>query len=202
MDLFSSQESNEPQKLNIIDGDIDYFPNLFTASESDNFFEKLKTDINWVQEEISFYGKTHNLPRLTAWYGDSDKQYTYSGITVNALPWSSLLLDIKEKIESVSNIAFNSVLLNFYRDGKDSVSWHSDDEKELGENPIIGSVSFGEIRPFQLKHKFLDEKIKIELNHGSFLLMKGETQHSWVHQIPKTKKQIKERINLTFRIIK
>jgi len=202
MDLFSSQESNEPQKLNIIDGDIDYFPNLFTASESDNFFEKLKTDINWVQEEISFYGKTHNLPRLTAWYGDSDKRYTYSGITVNALPWSSLLLDIKEKIESVSNIAFNSVLLNFYRDGNDGVSWHSDDEKELGENPIIGSVSFGEIRPFQLKHKFLDEKIKIELNHGSFLLMKGETQHNWVHQIPKTKKQIKERINLTFRIIK
>ena len=202
MDLFSSQESNEPQKLNITDGDIDYFPNLFTASESDNFFEKLKTDINWVQEEISFYGKTHNLPRLTAWYGDSDKQYTYSGITVNALPWSSLLLDIKEKIESVSNISFNSVLLNFYRDGNDGVSWHSDDEKELGENPIIGSVSFGEIRPFQLKHKFLDEKIKIELNHGSFLLMKGETQHNWVHQIPKTKKQIKERINLTFRIIK
>ncbi|MGZ4044594.1 MAG: alpha-ketoglutarate-dependent dioxygenase AlkB family protein, partial [Bacteroidia bacterium] len=151
-----------------------------------------------------FYGKMIDLPRLTAWYGENDKPYKYSGIPMNPHPWTSDLLRIKEKIEKEAGTEFSSVLLNLYRKGQDSVNWHSDDEKELGTNPVIGSVSFGETRVFQLKHKY-DTKLKkidIPLTHGSFLLMKGTTQHYWQHQIPKTTREIKPRINLTFRVIK
>jgi alkylated DNA repair dioxygenase AlkB len=143
----------------------------------------------------------HDLPRLTAWYGDPAKTYVYSGITVRSLEWIAPLLEIKRRIEGVSDYSFNSVLLNRYRNGSDSVSWHADDEPELGQNPLIGSVSFGEARSFQMKHKFLDEKRKIILEHGSYLLMKGSTQHYWLHQIPKSKRALGERINLTFRDI-
>ena len=152
--------------------------------------------------EYPIYGKEIDLPRLTAWYGDEGKNYSYSGIKVVPMKWTPTLLEIKSKIELVSGVIFNSVLLNYYRTGKDSVSWHSDDEPELGKNPPIGSVSFGAKRPFQLKHiENKNLKGTVELTNGSFLLMKGPTQHFWQHQIPKTTKQIGERINLTFRII-
>jgi len=132
------------------------------------------------------------------------KPYTYSGTKMEPYPWTPTLLFIKEKIEKKTNINFTSVLLNLYRNGKDSVGWHKDDENELGENPPIGSVSFGETRPFQIRHKFRKElkKVEIPLTHGSFLLMAGPMQHFWEHQIPKTAKNIQPRINLTFRIIR
>ena len=126
----------------------------------------------------------------------------YSGITVEPKPWTPILSEIKTRVEEVSNVTFNSVLLNYYRNERDSVSWHSDDEPELGENPIIGSVSFGDVRTFQLRHK-TDKSLKIskELPDGSYLLMAGSTQHHWEHQIPKRTRQIGPRINLTFRVI-
>ena len=201
-DLFSNTTSNNFININIPDGDVSICLNLFSAQESDKFFEVLKNEIAWKQEQINFFGKTHDIPRLTAWYGDFGKSYSYAGISVEPSSWTDTLLQIKEKIESVSNVKFNSVLLNRYRSGNDGVSWHSDDEPELGVNPIIGSVSFGQSRPFHLKHKDLEGvKEKVTLEHGSYLLMKGETQHKWLHQIPKSKKEMGERINLTFRII-
>ena len=164
--------------------------------------QKLLSEIEWKQESMNMYGKQVLFPRLTAWYGDNDKPYSFSGITLAPKTWTKELLDIKEKIEPISKVNFNSVLLNRYRSGNDSISWHTDAEKELGQNPIIASISFGAKRKFQLKHKETKEKLDIDLTHGSLLIMQGELQHFWQHQIPKTKKDISERINLTFRVIK
>src|SRR5262249_24736355 len=150
------------------------------------FLQKLMETINWKQEKIKLYGKPIDLPRLTAWYGDEGKSYTYSGIKVDPEPWTADLLDIKQEIETVSGTSFNSVLLNLYRGELNSVAWHSDDEPELGTNPVIGSVSFGATRSFQLRHK-QNKKLRVNINltHGSYLLMKGPTQHCWQHQVPK-----------------
>jgi alkylated DNA repair dioxygenase AlkB len=202
-DLFVDQPASPTTGKQIVipDADILHFPVLFGTGEADALFKCLMAEIQWQQEKIKLYGQVHDLPRLTAWYGDPGKTYTYSGIAVRSLAWIDPLLEIKEKIEAVSGVAFNSVLLNRYRNGSDSVSWHADDERELGMNPVIGSVNFGEARPFQLKHKSKAEKAKLVLDHGSYLLMKGETQHHWLHQIPKSKKELDERINLTFRRI-
>lgn len=134
--------------------------------------------------------------------GDVGKSYTFSGIQLNPESWTPTLLKIKARVEAIANVSFNSVLLNLYRDGNDGISWHSDAEPELGQNPIIASVSFGELRRFLFKHKYQkDLKEEIALTHGSFLLMSGTTQHFWQHQIPKTKKKVNSRINLTFRTI-
>ena len=159
-------------------------------------------NISWEQQSMNMYGKVVPFPRLTTWYGDYDKPYSFSGITLHPHPWNEPLLDIRNKIEPLSGIRFNSVLLNRYRDGNDSISWHTDAEKELGINPIIASVNFGEERVFQLKHIDTGERIDILLRHGSLLIMMGEFQHFWKHQIPKSKRAMKERINLTFRVIK
>ncbi|MBD2520621.1 alpha-ketoglutarate-dependent dioxygenase AlkB [Nostoc sp. FACHB-973] len=184
------------------DGEVIFYPNFFTIQESNHFFSDLYSSVNWKQDTIKLFGKKMPLPRLTAWYGDEGKSYTYSGIVQYPEPWNPVLKSIKSKIEKIAEVSFNSVLLNLYRDGKDSVSWHSDDEPELGENPIIGSVSFGATRRFSLRHKqSKDYKIDVDLGNGSFLLMKGGTQHFWQHQIAKTPKSIQPRINLTFRII-
>ena len=185
------------------DGEVAIYRNFFNRIESDQIFQALLSKIKWRQDKMKLYGKEFELPRLTAWYGDDGKSYTFSGIPMNPDAWTPTLLSIKSRIEEVTQAKFNSVLLNLYRSGKDGVSWHSDDEPELGKNPIIASVSFGETRRFQLRHK-LDkslDKVEITLTHGSLLIMKGSTQHLWQHQIPKSAKSLRERINLTFRII-
>ena len=203
-DLFDNTSSSSTRQFILNDdGQVILYEHFFDIKESERFLKILTDEIEWKQEYIKFYGKSIPIPRLTAWYGD--KSYTYSGITMNSKAWHPLLLDIKTKIESVYDRAFNSVLLNYYRDGKDSVSWHADDEPELGENPIISSVSFGGKRKFSLKHKNPEhpnhkQLINIDLTHGSLLLMTGEFQSFWLHQIPKTKKQVDPRINLTFRL--
>jgi alkylated DNA repair dioxygenase AlkB len=162
----------------------------------------LTNNIPWQQDDIRVFGKVHPQPRLTALFGNQGRSYSYSNIKMEPHPWNPLLQQIKSQIESVSDAKFTTVLLNQYRDGKDSNGWHADNEKELGTNPIIASVSFGTERIFQLKHNTIpDLKQNILLEHGSLLLMKGTTQHFWKHQIPKTAKQIGSRINLTFRVI-
>lgn len=202
-DLFADKPGTPGSsvKIPMPDADVLYLSRLFGPSEANSLFLQLQQNIEWQQEKIKLYGQVHDLPRLTAWYGDPAKTYSYSGISIRSLEWVEALLEIKRRIESVSDYSFNSVLLNRYRNGSDGVSWHADDEPELGQNPVIGSVSFGEARPFQLKHKTLDEKRKIILVNGSYLLMKGRTQHCWLHQIPKSKRILGERINLTFRLI-
>lgn len=188
-------------KFPLLDAEIYLYEDFFTKQESEDFFLDLKENISWQQRQIKFWGKLLDEPRLTAWYGDDDASYSYSGIHLKPIPWTNTLLTIKQKIENFTQEKFNSVLLNLYRNGYDSMGWHSDDERELGQNPIIGSISFGATRKFQLKHKKLNLSQDIELNSGSFLLMKGSTQHFWKHQIPKTKKLCSQRINLTFRFI-
>lgn len=202
LDLFSESNVEEKVQINRVDLDVLHYPRFFGESESDIIVEALKSKIFWQQDHVSLYGKTHPLPRLTSWYGDEEKTYSYSGITVESRPWTPELLLIKGRIERESESAFNSVLLNLYRTGQDGVSWHSDDERELGVNPVIGSVSFGEKRMFHLRHKNTKETIKLELGHGDFLLMRGRTQHAWVHQVAKTAKKVGPRINLTYRSIR
>lgn len=206
LDMFGSEnETNLFPKngLNIIrNGEFIYLPNFFSKQESDFFFNSLKNNVLWKQESMNIYGKRVDFPRLTSWYGDNDKPYSFSGITLNPNPWTKELLEIKNRIEPETNVNFNSVLLNRYRNGSDSISWHTDAEKELGKNPIIASVNFGATRNFQLRHIETKEKIDIDLSHGCLLIMQGELQHFWQHQIPKTTKPVNERINLTFRVIK
>lgn len=185
----------------IENGEYLFFPDFFSKSESDLFLQKLKDEIEWKQESMNMYGKQVDFPRLTAWYGNNDKPYSFSGITLQPKIWTKELLEIKGKIEPLSNVQFNSVLLNRYRSGNDSISWHTDAEKELGQNPVIASVNFGATRKFQLRHIKTKEKVEIELTHGSLLIMQGELQHFWQHQVPKTSKIVNERINLTFRVI-
>jgi alkylated DNA repair dioxygenase AlkB len=183
-------------------GEAYVYPHFFTKAECEIYFKDLQNNIEWKQEPIKMFGKEVMQPRLTAWYGDSDKPYTYSGITMKPAIWSPPLMAIKEKIETISGVKFTSALLNLYRDGKDSMGWHRDNEKELGINPTIGSVSFGASRVFKMR--LYDNKNvarAIELGDGSFLLMRGETQHYWEHQVAKTNKEVGVRINITFRVI-
>lgn len=195
--------SNPKEGLTVIEnGEYIFFQNFFSKAESDLLLKGLRNNIVWKQESMNMYGKRIDFPRLTAWYGNNDKPYSFSGITLQPLPWSSEILIIKNKIEPIAKTEFNSVLLNLYRDGNDSISWHTDAEKELGLNPVIASVNFGATRKFQLRHIKTKEKLEIELTHGSLLIMQGELQHFWQHQVPKTSKPVVERINLTFRVIK
>jgi alkylated DNA repair dioxygenase AlkB len=184
------------------DAEIEYYPNFFTEAEATILFQELYSEIPWQQDNITLFGKTYLQPRLTALFGNNNKPYTYSNITMYPHLWTETLQRIKVKVENTTGYHFTSVLLNLYRDGKDSNGWHADNEKELGPNPIIASISFGEKRVFQLKHNTVKElKQNIALENGSLLLMKGTTQHFWKHQIPKTAKPINPRINLTFRTI-
>ena len=202
-----SQQSlftEDTTQFDLPDAELHYRPQFFSKPTADRLLQELMEKIEWTQNKIRFYGKESLVPRLEAWYGDPGKSYAYSGIQMTPKPWTKELVEIKEAIEKEAGVPFNSVLINYYRDGKDRVAWHSDDEKELGQNPIIGSVSLGAERKFKLRHKKYKEnglKTEIMLQHGSFLLMKGPTQHHWMHEIPRTAKPIGPRINLTFRII-
>ncbi|WP_428977327.1 alpha-ketoglutarate-dependent dioxygenase AlkB family protein [Thalassotalea euphylliae] len=176
-------------------------PQFYGMQQAQQLFEQLYQELAWRQDDIFVYGRQITIPRLQAWYGDNQQAYTYSGLTLNALPWTSTLAQVKQAVEAYSGCSFNSCLANLYRDGNDSVSWHSDDEAELGINPVIASVSLGAKRDFQLKHKAQSEKLTVPLNSGSLLMMAGETQHYWQHCIAKSKRVKSPRINLTFRQI-
>ena len=208
MDLFSNAEFSDSSEAKTIlydlpDADMALFENFFTNQESEKLHQNLIENIQWRQDKIKMFGKLIDQPRLTAFYGNTNKDYSYSGIVMKPIEWNEDLLFIRKRVEETAKIQFTSLLLNYYRDGKDSMGWHSDDEKELGQNPVIGSVSFGESRVFQMRHKFRKDikKVDIALTNGSFLLMKGATQHFWQHQIPKTNRELESRINLTFRNI-
>jgi alkylated DNA repair dioxygenase AlkB len=159
-------------------------------------------NIAWQQDEIKLFGKKISVPRLSAWYGDAHATYTYSGLTLQPKIWNEVLLHIKQQVEQVSQTTFNSVLMNWYRNGQDSMSWHADDERELGLNPVIASVNFGATRRFLMRNKAdTTQKITIPLKNGTLLVMKGTTQHHWHHAVPKEPKIQKSRFNLTFRYI-
>jgi alkylated DNA repair dioxygenase AlkB len=183
-------------------GEVYYFPEVFNQEQNTDYFRKLHSEIKWRHEPIKIFGKEVMQPRLTAWYGDIDKPYEYSGLTMDANQWTSLLLEIKAVADDYANAISTSALLNLYRDGDDGVGWHRDNEKVLGTVPVIASLTFGTKRKFQFR-KYLNKKeiINIDLEPGSILIMKGPTQKHWEHRIPKSKKVDGARINITFRTV-
>ncbi len=179
------------------------YRDFFHSALAESYFSVLCTTIAWQQSEIQIAGRWVKIPRLNAWYGDPDALYQYSGTRFKPLTWLPELLQIKQSVEQASGYEFNSVLANLYRDGRDSVAWHADDETELGINPAIASVSFGGTRRFQLKHKTDKSRPRLDLDlpGNSLLLMSGKLQHRWKHQVPKLRGSVGRRLNLTFRWI-
>jgi alkylated DNA repair dioxygenase AlkB len=197
-------KSSKNKAISILDNNTNvlYYNNFLLKVEADQLYQQLLTDLDWKQYPIRMFGKTILQPRLIAWYGDQDTQYTYSQTTLIAKGWNDYLKQIQEELKHRFQLNFNSVLANLYRDGQDSMGWHSDNEKELGVQPIIASISLGAIRTLQFREKGNHKaKVSIALESGSLLLMQGDTQDVWQHQIAKTKKVKTPRINLTFRII-
>ena len=191
------------QQLSIDDADIVLYKKAPLGQSYDNLFSELVDNTAWRQEKLTIYGKTHLQPRLSAWYGSKELIYSYSGITMIPRPWSQALLDLKTRIESLVSQEFNSVLLNYYRDHRDGMGMHSDDEPELGKQPVIASLSLGDERILLLRHRYRNDlnTIKISLPSGSLMIMKGDTQRYWKHGIAKQKHPCGPRLNLTFRNI-
>ncbi len=184
------------------DAEVLLYSDIFSSSEGQSLFQDLFNSIEWRQESIRMFGKRVLQPRLTAWCGDDGLTYKYSGITLTAERWIEPLLVIKNRIEPILGCSFNSVLINLYRDGNDSMGWHRDNEKELGPQPVIASVSLGAERVFQLRrYRSKEKSISVPLSSGSLLVMRGDCQTFWEHQIPKTSRVVGQRINLTFRRI-
>jgi len=200
-DLFSLDR--QFTRIDMPDADVSILHEIEMPVPYDQMLRKLIDQTIWRQEDVKIYGKVYQQPRLVALYGDSGKQYDYSGISLHPLPWTDLLREIKRRVEDCTEARFNAVFLNLYRDHNDSMGFHSDDEKELGKNPVIASLTFGATRTFLLKHKHKKEipLRKIPLEAGTVLLMKGETQHFWKHGINKQTKPCGPRINLTFRTL-
>ena len=199
MDLF---ETNAEQALQVDDADLTLWEHVNFGNEND-LFRQLIEETPWRQEQVTVWGKTHMQPRLIAWYGDDAQSYSYSGINLRGLPWTPALLRIKAKVETLCQSQFNSVLVNYYRDHRDGMGFHSDDEPELGPAPVIASVTFGAARPFVLKHRYRRDlaNVKLLLPSNCVLLMQGNTQRYWKHGVPKQTKPCGPRINLTFRNI-
>lgn len=188
--------------LNLVDSTMQYYPNFFTGGEADYFFERLLHTVEWRQDTVKVFGKEYLQPRLTALFGNNGKDYSYSNLTMRPYPFTEELLEIKKRVDLKCDTRFTTCLLNLYRNRKDGNGWHGDNEKELGPDPIIASVSFGEERFFHLKHRRCKaQRYKLLLEHGSLLVMAGSTQQHWMHQIPKTSRPLDKRINLTFRVI-
>lgn len=190
----------EAVEYNLPNASITYLKKFYTDKEAKKLFEQLMEETEWKQDRIKMFGKILQLPRLQAFYGDIRYDYSYSNIKLTTKPWTPTLLKIKNKLEHFCEFSFTSVLLNLYRNGKDSNGWHADDEPALGTNPYIASLSFGATRSFHIRHiKEKSLKQKIDLEDGSLLIMKNETQHFYQHQLAKTAKVVGNRINLTFR---
>jgi alkylated DNA repair dioxygenase AlkB len=200
--LFDKEEVVEVYNFNT-KGKLTYYPSFFSFKESNIYFEKFLHTIKWQQDSINIMGNFIKIPRLTSWFTETDKSYTYSGIRMSPNIFSEEIINIKNKIEKISSSSFNSVLFNQYRNGNDSVDWHSDDEKELDSNADIASVSFGFERDFQFKSTIQGAKLKnINLANGSLAIMKSPFQKYFVHRIPKRKMIKYPRINLTFRVLR
>lgn len=196
MNLFSNDRT-----INLLpyDGIVNYFGKIFSPNDSDSYFDILWKTIDWRNDEANMFGRHIVTKRKVAWYGDSTYHYTYSNATKLALPWTKELLTLKNASEAKTGATYNSCLLNLYHDGSEGMAWHSDDEKMLANNSSIASLTFGAERKFAFRHKTLDQKVELILEHGSLLEMTGATQKFWLHRLPPTKKVTRPRINLTFR---
>jgi alkylated DNA repair dioxygenase AlkB len=201
IDLFASEPKLE--LISIEDADISFVQHLDLPKPATSILQELIEKTPWRSETVTVWGKKYLQPRLIAWYGDEGKSYSYSGIDLAPLPWTQTLLEVRETVQHLANEQFNSVLLNYYRDHRDSMGFHSDDEPDLGPAPTIASLSLGASRTFILKHKTRPElkQVRLELPSGSLLLMKGQTQKFWRHGIDKLSTPCGPRVNLTFRRI-
>jgi alkylated DNA repair dioxygenase AlkB len=196
MDLFSTETITN---LLPYDGEVNYYGKMVDKPHADYYLDKLLNTIDWKNDEAIIFGKHIITKRKVAWYGDANYSYAYSGTTRHALPWTKELLELKALVEGLTATVYNSCLLNLYHNGDEGMAWHSDDEKALGKDSTIASLSFGAERKFALKHRITKEGTSLFLKHGSLLVMKGTTQTHWLHSLPKTKKVTSPRVNLTFR---
>jgi alkylated DNA repair dioxygenase AlkB len=200
-DQFQFELPETPRNLLPHDGEATYHGPVFAQKQADTLLASLLQTVPWEHDEVFMFGKKIVTARQVAWFGDQNCHYTYSGKTHHALPWTRELLLIKELVESLARTSFNSCLANLYHEGEQGMGWHQDNEKELGPQPTIASVSFGAQRRFDFRHKVSREKVSVNLEHGSLLIMADSTQTHWQHQLPKTKKVSTPRVNLTFRTI-
>jgi alkylated DNA repair dioxygenase AlkB len=195
--------STEPLRLDLPDADIRLWRQAFQPAEADEMLAVLCSRIDWQQEDIVIFGERRRVPRLVAWHGDPGTAYTYSGTAHEPLPWTPELQGVRHLVEAVTGHRYNSVLLNLYRDGRDGMGWHADDEPELGREPVIASVSLGATRRFKLRHRGSRSAAgTLDLAHGDLLLMAGATQHHYLHAVPKTARPVGVRVNLTFRWVR
>ncbi|MFI8378166.1 alpha-ketoglutarate-dependent dioxygenase AlkB family protein [Leeuwenhoekiella sp. NPDC079379] len=183
------------------DGTVNYFGKLIDENAANDYLNTLLATIEWRNDEAVIFGKKIVTKRKVAWYGDKPFEYTYSKTTKSALPWTTALLELKEKTEQRTGETFNSCLLNLYHDGNEGMGWHSDAEKDLKKHGAIASISLGAARKFAFKHKETKERIDVFLESGSLLIMKDNTQDHWVHRLPPTKRVAEQRVNLTFRTV-
>jgi len=195
--------STEPLRLDLPDADVRLWRAAFRPAEADALLAALRSQIDWQQEDILIFGERKRVPRLVAWHGEPGTAYTYSGTAHEPLPWTPELLRVRHRAEELTGRSYNSVLLNLYRDGRDGMGWHADDEPGLGREPAIASVSLGATRRFKLRHRRSRSAAgTLDLAHGDLLLMAGATQHHYVHAVPKTARPVGERVNLTFRRVR
>lgn len=197
-DLF---ENNDMKSINLLprDGEVYYYGNILDAATAAMYLDKCIRELSWEHDRAFIYGKEIVTKRKMAWYADEPVAYTYSGYTKMALVWPHFLDGIKRRVESDCGEVFNSCLCNVYSSGEEGMSWHSDAEKDLVENGVIGALSLGGERKFSFKHKQTGESVSLTLEHGSLLIMKGATQKNWLHSLPKTRKDVEPRVSLTFR---
>ena len=189
------------RRVDLPDADVRYWPQALEPARAADLFAVLRADIDWQQEHIVIFGQQRLVPRLVAWHGETQARYTYSGTAHEPRPWSAELLELRDLAETLTGHRYNRVLLNLYRDGRDGMGWHADDEPELGPEPVIASFSLGAIRRLKLRHRRSRTVVELELGHGSLLSMAGQTQHHYVHAVPKTARPVGARINLTFRFV-
>lgn len=203
--LSHAHDSDRAELFQLGNARLVLYPECFSPSVADRLMRGLLDEIPWQQDTLSFGGRRVKVPRLQAWYGDSGMPYSYSGLNLTPLPWTRTLTAVRRRVEYFTGARFNAVLLNYYRDGHDSVAWHSDSERELGKDPIVASLSLGATRRFELKEKHpagdRPARVKYELPHGSLLVMERGIQAQWLHRVPKQPEVSDPRINLTFRHI-
>lgn len=199
--LFGDEPGRSWEEFAMPDAEVSLLRSFIAEEAGRELLDALIRETPWRQDKIRVFGAEHDLPRLQQWFGDEGRTYRWSGIVMEPLPWSPALLRVRARVQEVVGAAFNSVLLNYYRDGDDTVGWHSDDEPELGPTPLIASVSLGAERDFVLRHKERDnvDQLRLPLPHGSLLLMQGPTQRFWQHCLPRRRRVREPRVNLTFR---
>jgi alkylated DNA repair dioxygenase AlkB len=181
------------------DGKVHYYPTFLSILEAKQLQEKFTHSIPWESDVVQLFGKTISMRRKMAWFAEDKRAYSYAGSIKMSNPWTNELLDLKTRIETHLKLPFNGCLLNFYHDGTDGMGWHADDEKSIQPNSCIASISLGASRHFDFKHRQTGQKVRIQLQTGSLLVMQDETQQHWLHALPKTTKVQAPRVNLTFR---